>query len=36
MVKVAIEDAIADHFCYDKLAPILENYQDEKARILTQ
>ena len=35
MVKVAIEDAIADHFCYDKLAPILENYQDEKARILT-
>ncbi len=36
MVKVAIEDAIADHFCKDKLAPILENYQDEKARILTQ
>ena len=35
MVKVAIEDAIADHFCKDKLAPILENYQDEKARILT-
>ena len=35
MVKVAIEDAIAEHFCYDKLAPIIENYQDEKARILT-
>ncbi len=35
MVKVAIEDAIADHFCKDKLAPILQNYQDEKARILT-
>jgi len=35
MVKVAIEDAIAEHFCNDKLTPILENYQDEKARILT-
>ncbi|MEG9862446.1 MAG: hypothetical protein V6Z81_08205 [Parvularculales bacterium] len=35
MVKVAIEEAIAEHFCYDKLAPILQNYQDEKARILT-
>ena len=35
MVKVAIEEVIAEHFCYDKLAPILENYQDEKARILT-
>ena len=35
MVKVAIEEVIAEHFCNDKLAPILENYQDEKARILT-
>ncbi len=35
MVKVAIEEAIADDFCKDKLAPILQSYQDEKARILT-
>ena len=35
MVKVAIEEVIADHFCNDELAAIIENYQDEKARILT-
>ena len=34
MVKVAIEEVIAEHFCQDKLAPITQTYQDEKARIL--
>ena len=33
MVKVAIEEVIADHFCQDQLAPIVEAYEDEKARI---
>ena len=34
MVKVAIEEVIADEFCQDRLAPIIETYEDEKASIL--
>ena len=34
MVKVAIEEVIADEFCQDLLAPIIITYEDEKARIL--
>ena len=34
MVKVAIEEVIADEFCQDILAPVVEAYEDEKARIL--
>ena len=36
MVKVAIEEVIADQFCQDLLAPVVEAYEDEKARILKQ
>ena len=35
MVKVAIEEVIAEQFCQDWLAPVVEAYEDEKARILT-
>ena len=34
MVKVAIEEVIADEFCQDRLAPVNAAYEDEKARIL--
>ena len=34
MVKVAIDEVIADDFCNDRLAPITEAYEDEKAKIL--
>ena len=34
MVKVAIEEVIADKFCQDLLAPVNAAYEDEKARIL--
>ena len=34
MVKVAIEEVIADEFCKDRLAPVVAAYEDEKARIL--
>ena len=34
MVKVAIEEVIADKFCQDRLAPVNAAYEDEKARIL--
>ena len=34
MVKVAIEQVIADEFCKDILAPVVAAYEDEKARIL--
>ena len=34
MVKVAIEQVIADEFCKDRLAPVTAAYEDEKARIL--
>ena len=34
MVKVAIEEVIADKFCEDLLAPVNAAYEDEKARIL--
>ena len=34
MVKVAIEEVIADQFCQDQLAAIIGTYEDEKARIL--
>ena len=34
MVKVAIEEVIADKFCQDLLAPVVAAYEDEKARIL--
>jgi hypothetical protein len=33
MVKVAIEEVIADQFCQDQLAPVVTAYKDEKARI---
>ena len=33
MVKVAIEEVIADQFCQDQLAPVVTAYEDEKARI---
>ena len=33
MVKVAIEEVIAEHFCQDRLAPIIEAYENEKDRI---
>ena len=36
MVKVAIEEVIADHFCQDLLARVVEAYEDEKSRILKQ
>ena len=36
MVKVAIDEAIADHFCKDTLAPINAAYEHEKARILAE
>ena len=36
MVKVAIEEVIADQFCQDRLAPVIAAYEDEKARILGQ
>ena len=34
MVKVAIEEVIADEFCKDRLAPVVAAYKGEKARIL--
>ena len=34
MVKVAIEEVIAEQFCQDRLVSIVEGYEDEKARIL--
>ena len=34
MVKVAIDEVIADEFCNDQLTPITEAYESEKARIL--
>ena len=34
MVKVAIDEVIANEFCQDLLAPIIITYEDEKARIL--
>ena len=34
MVKVAIEEVIAEEFCQDLLAPVTAAYEDEKARIL--
>ena len=34
MVKVAIQEVIADTFCQDRLAPVTAAYEDEKARIL--
>lgn len=34
MVKVAIEEVIADEFCKDQLTPVTEAYENEKARIL--
>ena len=34
MVKVAIDEVIADDFCNDIIAPITEAYEHEKARIL--
>jgi hypothetical protein len=34
MVKVAIDEVIADHFCQDLLAPVKAAYEEEKARIL--
>ncbi len=34
MVKVAIEEVIAEEFCQDLLAPVVAAYEDEKARIL--
>ena len=36
MIKVEIERIIADEFCQETLAPIIERYQDEKARILAE
>ena len=34
MVKVAIDEVIANEFCQDLLAAIITTYEDEKARIL--
>ena len=34
MVKVAIDEVIANEFCKDLLAPVTAAYEDEKARIL--
>ena len=34
MVKVAIQEVIADQFCQDQLTPITETYEAEKAKIL--
>ena len=34
MVKVAIDEVIADEFCKDLLAPVNAAYEDEKAKIL--
>ena len=34
MVKAEIDAILADHFCQDLIAPIVEMYEDEKARIL--
>ena len=34
MVKVAIDQVIAEEFCQDRLAPVTAAYEDEKARIL--
>ena len=34
MVKVAIDEVIAEEFCKDRLAPVTAAYADEKARIL--
>ena len=34
MVKVAIEEVIADEFCKDQLVPIVAAYEDEKASVL--
>ena len=34
MVKVAIEQVIADEFCKDRFAPVVAAYEDEKTRIL--
>ena len=36
MVKVAIEEVIADEFCQDLLTPVTEAYENEKARILAE
>ena len=34
MVKVAIEEVIAEEFCQDLIAPVTAAYEDAKARIL--
>ena len=34
MVKVAVDEVIADEFCKDSIAPVIKAYEDEKARIL--
>ena len=34
MVKVAIDEVIAEEFCKERLAPVVEAYEAEKARIL--
>ena len=34
MVKVAIDQVIAEEFCQDRLAPVTAAYEDEKAGIL--
>ena len=34
MVKVAIDQVIAEEFCQDRLAPVIAAYEDEKARLL--
>ena len=36
MVKVAIDEVIAEEFCNERLAPVVEAYDDEKARILAE
>ena len=33
MVKVAIDQVIAEEFCQDRLAPVTAAYEDEKARL---
>ena len=33
MVKAEIDAILADHFCQDLLAPIVEMYEEEKARV---
>ena len=36
MVKVAIDEVIAEEFCNDRLAPVVTAYEDEKARIFSE